>query len=235
MATTTLMPLDPAISPQRVTRILTISADLLPEEMVLGRRSRRSRTFVAVAVVVAVVLLGVWYAAALHSVSSNESDLGAATKVATDLSKQQRSHQRVVTVQNQTTAMTKQLSELMASDLSWTKLVNRLRSTGVDSGVTVTGINASLNKANSSNSADSLPSASTAKAIGSVTVTGGAPDKPTMAAYVKNLGGVTGLANPYLTTATQSDDGVWSFSITVDITTVNLCGRFTSKCTSGGN
>jgi hypothetical protein len=230
MATTTLMPLDPALNPQRVNRILTISADLLPEEVVLGRRSRRSRIWVAVAVLLAVVLLGVWYARALHEVSTNEAELNSATRIATDLQKQQASHQKVVTVQNQTTAITKQLSSLMTMDLSWATLVDRVRSTGTASGVTVDSIDASLAQQNAGGATDSLPSTTTAKVIGTVTIGGAAPDKPTVAKYVRNLGNVTGVANPYLTTATQATDGGWSFSITVDITSVNQCGRFTTKC-----
>lgn len=233
MATTTLMPLDPALNPQRVNRILTISADLLPEEVVSGRRSRRSRTWVAVAVLLAVVLLGVWYARALHNVDTNEAELRTATRTATDLQKEQAKHQKVVTVQNQTAAITKQLSALMSEDLPWAALLDRLRSAGDASGVTVDGINASLRQQNSG-SADTLPSTSKAKAIGSVTVAGSAPDKPTVARYVKNLSAVAGIANPYLTTATQATDGTWSYSITVDITTDNECGRFTTTCRNGG-
>ena len=85
MATTTLLPLDPALSPQRVTRILAISADLLPDEVVVGRKARRSRTVVLAVVGLVVVLLGVWYARALHDVSTHEAELSAATKIATDL------------------------------------------------------------------------------------------------------------------------------------------------------
>lgn len=235
MSSTTLMPLDPALNPQRVSRILTISAELLPEEIVAGRRSRHSRTAVMIAVLLAVVLLGVWYARALHNVSTNEAGLNAATKVATDLQKQQTAHQKVVTVQNQTSAITKQLSLLMTEDLPWATLLDRLRATGAASGVTVDGITASLFQQNVASPTDSLPSTTTAKAIGSATLAGSAPDKPTVAKYVKNLGGVIGVANPYLTTATQASNGTWSYSITIDITSVNQCGRFTVKCKSGGN
>jgi hypothetical protein len=227
------MPLDPALNPQRVSRILTISAELLPEEVVADRRSRHSRTAVMVAVLLALVLLGVWFARALHDVSANEVELNSATKVATDLQKQQSAHQKVVTVQNQTTANTKQLSLLMTADLPWATLLDRLRSTGAASGVTLDGISASLFEENASSSTESLPSTSKAKAIGSATLAGSAPDKPTVAKYVQNLGGVAGIANPYLTTATQADDATWSYSITIDITSVNQCGRFTTKCTSG--
>jgi type IV pilus assembly protein PilN len=235
MATTTLMPLDPALNPQRVNRVLTISADLLPEEVVIGRRSRQSRTWVGAVVLLAVVLLGLWYVRAQHDVRANEAGLSAATKVATDLQKNQAAHQRVVTVQNQTAAITRQLAQLMGADLPWATLLDRLRSTGASSGVTVDAITASLVQENATSATQTLPSASEAKAIGSVTIGGTAPDKPTVARYVKNLGTVDGIANPYLTTAAKAAGGTWSYSITVDITSANQCGRFTTKCTSGGN
>lgn len=232
MATTTLMPLDPALNPQRVHRILAISADLLPEEVVAGRRSRRSRGWVAVAVLVVLVLLGFWYGAALHNVDARESELSVATRTATDLQKSENSHQKVVTTQNQTTTITKQLSEVMAGDLPWATLLNRLRSTGTDSGVAVIGITATLTQNKTAAPTDSLPSTSKAQLIGTIALSGTAPDKPTVARYVQNLGGVPGVANPYLTTATQSNGDTWSFSITIDITSGNECGRFTTKCGS---
>ena len=57
---TTLMPLDPAVSPERVTRLLAISARLLPEEIIAARRARRTRGWVIAIVGVFAVLCGMW-------------------------------------------------------------------------------------------------------------------------------------------------------------------------------
>ena len=58
--TTALMPIDPAVSPQRVARILPIRANLLPSEITAGRNARRTRFALIGAVLVVVVVLARW-------------------------------------------------------------------------------------------------------------------------------------------------------------------------------
>ena len=50
---TTLIPVDPAATPLRSSRLLTISASLLPEEITIARRARKARNWVIVALVLA--------------------------------------------------------------------------------------------------------------------------------------------------------------------------------------
>jgi hypothetical protein len=237
MASTTLMPLDPALNPQRVVRVLNISADLLPEEIVAARRARRSRAWVVVALPVIVAMLGGWYVYADRAVHSANDDLSAVTGQATTLQKSQTRYQQVVDVQNETTTISQELKALLANDVPWANVFDTLRSTGSASGVQVRGINAILTKATGATAIQTLPSTSGAATIGTVTITGSAPDKPSVAKYVDALGKLTEVANPYLTNAAKSDSNgakAWQFSITVDITSTTLCGRFTTKCTSGG-
>jgi Tfp pilus assembly protein PilN len=238
MATTTLMPVDPALNPQRMARILTISADLLPAEIVSARRARRSRGWIAGVLVLVVALLGGWYAYAAREVRSADAELSDVTSQATTLQKSQTKYQEVVDVQNETSTISKELKTLMANDLQWSNLLDTLRSTGTGAGVKVLGVNALLNQPNvTPNAADALPSSTDAGSIGSVTITGSAPNKPSVARYVAALGKLTVVANPYLTSATATDSGdrSWQYSITVDITETTLCGRFTTPCKTGGN
>ncbi len=234
MASTTLMPLDPALSPQRVSRVLTISADLLPDEIVAGRRARRTRSWVLVVLVLVLAGMGGWYALAEQELRVANDELAAVTDDATELQRRQNDFAPVVDVQAETTTITKQLSTLLADDLPWATLTDTLRDTGAAAGVTVDGMSGTLNDAGAGASgAVSLPSASGAATIGSVTVTGTAPDKPSVAKYVDSLAGLTIVANPYLTSVAEADDEV-QFSLTVDITAQALCGRFTTACKTGG-
>jgi hypothetical protein len=238
MATTTLMPLDPALSPQRVSRLLTISANLLPEEIVAGRRARRARGVVLVALLVVVALLAGWYVYARQRVRLADAELSDITTEVTTLQRSQSRYAEVVDVQNQTNTIGKQLGTLLANDLPWATLLNTLRDTGADSGVTVLGVTGTLNsdtKGAQTTAAGALPSASKSNSIGTLTITGTGPDKPSIAGYVDALGRLSTVANPYLTNASQTANDV-AFSVTVDITAKALCGRFTTKCkTSGGN
>lgn len=236
MAGTTLMPLDPALSPQRVLRVLPISANLLPAEIVAGRRARRARRFVLVAVLVVAGLLAGWYVYATRQVQAATDDLTTVTGQATDLQRSQSKYAEVVGVQNQTDTIAKQLGTLLATDLPWAKLLDTLRDTGTQAGVTVTGVNGSLNKTtgtNANSSTGTLPTAKGVTTIGTLIVTGSAPDKPSIARYVDALGDLDSIANPYLTNASEQN-GTVTFSITVDISNKAECGRFTKKCTNPG-
>jgi type IV pilus assembly protein PilN len=236
MATTTLMPLDPALSPQRVSRLLTISANLLPEEIVAGRRARRSRAVVLVALLVVVALLGSWYVYARHEVRVAKEERAVITTEATTLQSSQGRYTEVVDVQNQTNLIAKQLSTLLANDLPWAALLTTLRDTANNSGVTVLGVIGTLNGGTTgaqTTAAGTLPSTSKSNTIGTLTITGTGPDKPSIAGYVDALGDLPMLANPYLTNVSQTTSDV-TFSITVDITAKARCGRFTTKCTTTG-
>ena len=234
MASTTLMPLDPALSPQRVSRVLTISARLLPEEIVAGRRARRTRTWVLVVLLLVLAGLVGWYVLADRDLRAANDELAAVTGDVTELQRRQNDFAPVVDVQSETTTITKQLGTLLADDLPWATLTDTLRDTGARAGVTVSGMSGTLTDAGTgAPGAVSLPSASGSATIGTVTVTGTAPDKPSVAKYVDSLSTLTIVANPYLTSVAEADGEV-QFALTVDITAKALCGRFTTACTTGG-
>jgi hypothetical protein len=229
------MPLDPALSPQRVTRVLTISADLLPDEIVAARRARRTRSWVLAVLVLVLAGIGGWYVQAEHDLRTATDELATVTGEAASLQRDQTKYAPVVDVQTQTKAITRQLGTLLAKDLPWATLIDTLRDTGTDAGVTVAGMSGLLNAADAGTSgAVSLPSTSGASTIGTVTVTGTGPDKPSIAKYVESLSDLTMVANPYLTSVAENDNGDVQFSLTVDITAQALCGRFTTACTTGG-
>lgn len=236
---TTLMPLDPATSPQRVLRVLTISARLLPEEVVAARRARRTRGWVLVIVLLVAVLLGAWYADALRQKSAADDDLrGIAIEAAALQRSQNKDFADVVQVQSDTTTIDKQLTALMAHDLPWATLLDTVTTTGTAAGVEVTGINASLTAAGNNGTAATapdatgLPSTSGSATIGTITVTGTAPDKTSVAKFVDRLGTLATVANPFLTSATETKAGV-DYSLQLDITNKALCGRFTTTCKTG--
>jgi hypothetical protein len=230
---TTLMPLDPAISPQRATRLLTISASLLPEEIIAARRARRTRAWVIVVVILVACLLGAFFYLVRQDTRAADEELSAATAEVTDLQRAQRAYGEVVDVQNDTATLNKQLKTAMASDLDWASLLDQLRSVGAAAGVTVVGINGALQDS-STTSGTALPSTTTAAPVAAVVVTGTGPDKRAVAAYVDALARQSVLANPYLTSvATAADDEV-TWTLRVDVTQAALCGRFGDKCETGG-
>ncbi len=235
--TTTLIPIDPAISPQWSTRILTISANLLPEEIVAARQARRTRAWVIVAVVVVACMCAAWFAYALYEKQEADKELAAAATTVTDLQRDQREFSETVRVQSDTAQLTEQLTTVMAKDLDWAALLAALRSAGTPSRIALTGINSTLNDTDAATTSNPLPRTEAVGSTGQITLTGGAPDKKAVAAYADALAKQSVVTNPYITNVTNVTDGNGvTFSLKADLPQTSLCGRFTAKCkTSGGN
>jgi hypothetical protein len=234
---TTLMPLDPAVSPQRVARILTISANLLPEEVVAARRARRNRAWVIALVALVACLCAAWYGYASSVKKDADDELAAATVQVTDLQREQRDYSEVVQVQNDATVLAAQLKDVMANDLDWAALLDTLRTTGTKSDIEVKGVSGKLAASDGSDAGatTAMPSTTAVTTVGSLMVTGTGPDKKAVAAYIDALGKQTVVANPFVTSVTSAEaaDGV-AFNLTLDISKAALCGRFGDKCTAAG-
>ena len=234
MATTALMPLDPAVSPDRMNRILSISANLLPDEVVAVRRGRAARRGALSAVVLVVALIAAWYVYAARQVQVATADRDAVTNQVAELQRSEARYAGVVSVESQTQTIAKQLRTLLTNDMSWATLLTTLRETGTAASVTVTGINGGLTKTVSGTpDTVTLPTAKKVTVIGSLIVTGTAPDKPSIAKYIDALNKIGTLSSPYLTTAAENN-GAYSFSISVDVTARARCGRFTKACANPG-
>lgn len=231
---TTLMPLDPATSPQRATRVLTISARLLPGEIIATRRARKMRAAVITSLVLVVALLGSWFAYASHQTTIARDELAAVNSEAQMVRQQQRRYDEVVNLQDDTKALDKQLSTLLAKDLRWAPLVETVYRKGKPFGIVVGDINGdvAMTAAGLDSSGSALPSNKTGKPVGKLTITGSARNKPLIAQYVDALDGLKGLANPYLTSA-SGKSGTFDFSVELDMTTDALGGRFTTKSGKG--
>lgn len=235
MPNTALLPLNPAVSPQQVARILPIRARLLPQEITAGRSARRMRSFVIAAVAVVVVGLGGWYVAAYQDEKQAIRDRDAVnTQVNTARNAQNADDYRQVTAVLQANqAYASQLKTLMADDLPWSVLLDDLRSMGTAKQVTIDSIAVTVaDKVATSTTA--IPSSSTASTVATLTISGTAKDKKTIAGFITALATVHGVANPYMTTAAEGK-GSTSFTVNADVTSTALCGRFSAiKCKTGG-
>ncbi|GGQ64548.1 PilN domain-containing protein [Couchioplanes azureus] len=236
---TTLMPVDPAVSAQRVNRLLTISARLLPDEIVARRRTRRIRILMIAVVILVAMGCAAWIVHAKRLEQEADRELTAATSKVAALQRQKGEFAPVVKLRNEGDELKEQLETAMANDLDWAALLHLLRTTGPDT-VKVSSISGQIaeqTKADASKSPGALPGAAKSASIGTVTVTGTAPDKKTVAAYVDALAAEATVGNPYVTsvsTSKQEGEEHVSFSIDVQITKKALCGRFGAPCKSGG-
>jgi hypothetical protein len=133
----------------------------------------------------------------------------------------------------------------MAEDMRWSTLLSTLRATGTDTAVQVTAVSGALRSSTAVGgtvATDHLPSVATNKIIATLTVTGEAPDKNSIARYVEALEKVDVFANVFLNNAAEVDKKM-QFTLSVDITADALGGRFSptaapkpaASTTAGGN
>jgi hypothetical protein len=229
MSTTALMPVDPSVSPQQAARVLTIRADLLPPEIRDGRRARKTRTLIAVLLLATLAVLGAWYWQALDAKKAADDTYNETFQALTKTRADQKTDELKALVEYQEggEVLNSELKAVLASDLSWTNMVNviRDRARQTDPNMTVTEISASLEAAGSVKAA--------AGQVGTVTVTGIAENKRIVADYVNRLGDLEDLVNPFVTSVTKSDDG-FAYSLSITITEKAICGRAADDCPSRG-
>ena len=215
---------DPAL------RIPAVAANLLPVEIVEARRSRKIRRFVTSGLVAVVVLLAGWFVFAAYQTSVARDDLANAQAEAEVLVRQQHGYADVVNTQAQSHAIEGQLSALFAGDLDWATVVGEVQG-AAPGGVTVSGVSG-LTGADKATGATAPGGTSDTPVdpnpVGSITITGTGPSKAAVAAYVDALSAVPGLANAYLTTATEQGKTV-QFTIRVEIVRAALGSRFAPK------
>lgn len=212
-------------------RFVAVRANLLPDEIVSARQLDVVRKQVLLGLLAVVALLIGWFGLSWWQTAVANSNLDDAQHQTVALQNQQSEFGPLVNTQNQSALIHRQLHNLMAADLPWTKLLATLRSqapagvrvTGVTASVTVGVPAAGVNSVNPLNT--SVLNASGRLSVGQLSVTGAAGSKGAVATYVDRLATVPGLAAPLITNFAVSG-GVSTFTVNVLITTDALGGRY---------
>jgi len=227
--TTALMPLDPALSPRQVTRVLPIRANLLPAEITAGRTARRTRVVLIGAIGLVILVMGGWFLFADKQRDLVGADLASTTQQVDTVRAETHkdAYAKVTDTKKARVTIDNELKTALTDDMPWATLLDSVRSTAAAKGVTVTTIVANLNSEKSGTSV-------AADTVGTMSISGTAKDKKTIAGYVDALAGVHAVSDAYLTVANQSDPKTWTFTLTAAITDDALCGRFTVRCKTGG-
>ncbi|MEU4244023.1 PilN domain-containing protein [Actinoplanes sp. NPDC026619] len=222
-SSTALMPLDPAVSPDHAMRILPIRANLLPPEVTSGRNARRTRFLLIGAVVLVVAVMGGWYVLADKQRDLVSQDLTSTTEQADTIRNTMRTNKeysQVTTVINDQTAITTDLTTVLAKDLPWYTLMDTMRSAASKKGGTLTSVSATMT--------DDTTAASTGT-VGSLQIAGTAKDKAAVADVIDALAGVDGVTDVFLTAASADSTNKWAFTITAAVDKDYVCGRFSTK------
>jgi hypothetical protein len=230
MTTTTVSPPDGSPAGGSAARLLTLTANLLPPEVIEQRQVTRIRWVVLIALVTALVLLAAGYGIATYRSSVEQDRVEVAESEALILRQQQRVYQEVISAQTQSKAINSQLSTLVATDVDWAKLFGALRAVA-PRGLALTSVGVALTDpataSGTTSTAAGLPSADGTVPIGTVTISGVSASKVAIAAYVDALGTVTGIGNTLLSGVTDQQAGT-DFTLRADLSPVALSHHYTS-------
>ncbi|MFF5084158.1 hypothetical protein ACFY36_44530 [Actinoplanes sp. NPDC000266] len=225
-STTTLMPIDPAVSPEQASRILPIRANLLPGELTAGRNARRTRFLLIGAVVVVIGVLAGWFAYASQQRDEAQTNLDTANGMVKQATDKKGDYAKVTGLMNDETRVQTELKSLLATDTPWSTDFGYVRTDAAAAGVTLTALSGTLT--------DSSSGSATSTSVASITVGGTGPDKRKIASFIEKLAAREELTRPYASSVSyDATENNYGFALTVDLTTEALCGRFTTTCGTG--
>lgn len=241
MSTTMLPPAPASPTPPvgEAVRYPAVFADLLPEVVVTGRRLRELKRRILIGLAALLVVLLGWYGFAVWQTSSAQGDLSSAQHRSVTLQNKERAFGPLIAAQGQSAAIKAELARLMAGDLQWQPLLAALRGAATN-GVSVTSVNATMTPAGPAVKGATAASGGLGvlnetgqQPVGTLLLTGTAPDKNAVAGYIDALTNVPGLAAPFPANVTTAQGRV-TFSASVLITSAALGGRYTHPATSTG-
>jgi Tfp pilus assembly protein PilN len=135
---------DPPVPPgDGFGRTVSIFTNLLPDEVVNGRRVRRVRRWVLSVLTVLLVAMGGWYGLSLLQTATAHTQLTRAEDDAVTLTRQQSDFADVVRTQAESKAISSHLAALMAQDLRWAVVLAATRA-AAPPGVELTSISGGL-------------------------------------------------------------------------------------------
>jgi hypothetical protein len=235
---TTLMPETPSAphSPPEAIRFPAVFANLMPDEVIAGRRARALRQRVLAGLGAMLVLLVAWYGYSILQTSNAKSDLASTNRNTSKLQSQQKQFAPLLAAQQQSAAISARLTAVMSGDLQWADLVSALRKVA-PSGVDVVSVNGTmtLSSSASGNGAGgglNVLNRSGKQAVGTLMLGGKANDKDAVAAFVDALDKVHGVAAAFPASVDASAGG-FTFTVNAIITTDALGGRYTPPASGG--
>lgn len=224
-------------------RVVSIRANLLPDEVLVSRRADAVRRRVLTGLGALLVLLVAAYGASWLQTRSANSDLAGVQAKGTSLQSQQQQFAPLVKAQADAQTIKLQLQNLMVGDLAWSKMLVSLRAKA-PAGLTLTQVTSTMTAPTAAPAAGASGAAAAPQQagpgslnqtgrqqVGTLTITGTARDKKAVADYADRLTTVKGLTSPFITNVTVLNRTA-TFGMTVIITSDALGGRYAAPTTA---
>lgn len=200
--------------------------NLLPSEVTAGRRLQSIKKLLVLALMVVLLLVMLGYAGATWLAGRAAEDLATVQADTTRLQTEKQQYAEVPQTLSAIAAAESARQQAMATEILWPDYLEAMRA------VTPTGVSYETLAVNAGS--PSQPYVGTADglnevAIGQITFTARSLTLPDTAAWIDSIETVPGLANPWFSSATLSEEeGVVYYQVaaTVDLLPTALSGRF---------
>jgi Tfp pilus assembly protein PilN len=209
--------------------------NLLPIEIVEGRRFRRNQVFLGIAVVATIAVAAAGMLLAQRSVTSANDQLTASQAKVLVLQTEQARFAAVPKVIALVDAATAARTQALGTDVLWYRYLNDLNG-ALPAGVRLTAITLTMNAVTATSTgtaATSAPAAASTNPLsqpgaGTITLAGTADHYADVSSWLEALDKITGFSSSSLTSATKGDTGI-IFSSGAVITSDALSGRYDKK------
>ncbi len=202
--------------------------NLLPPEIVQGRKLRRTKGVLAGSLTVLVAALGVGYVTQVNAKHSAQDELSQAQAEGAKLQAEQAKYADVPRTIAAIDAAETTREVAMAQDVEWYRTLTNVALT-LPQNVWLETFNLQLS---AGTNAAATPAAGTTPGIGVLTVEGHAKTHPDVATWLDVLGRQPGMADAYFSQSTRTKVGssaVVDFSSTATITDEALSHRYDRK------
>jgi Tfp pilus assembly protein PilN len=206
-----------------LTQVRVPRVNLLPPEIVEGRRLHRTKGVLAASLVAVIAALGGVYALQLQSSHRAQGDLDEAQTRGVHLKAQQQKYADVPATIAAIDAAETARAAAMANDVEWYRTLTNFAVT-LPSNVWFNQVQLQLNP-----TTGAVPQG---PGIGQITVTGQALDHPDVATWLDVLGRQPGLSDAYFSSSNKTAVGnksVVTFTSTATITDESLSHRYDRK------
>ena len=202
--------------------IPTARVNLMPPEVLLGRRVRRIKRRIVIAIVMIVVASGgglVWFKL---GAAEAKSGLAAEQAAVAALRAEQQTYADLLRIDVVAKDIDTSLTSVMGNDVLWDQYLVALSNSRPD-GVTLTGVTVALDDVADAPAVGTVAGSgsldkSGEEHLGSLTVTGLAPSHAVVAAWSDSLTEVPGFLVPYILGTSVVVEGVQGIQFTIEVT-----------------
>lgn len=200
--------------------------NLLPAEVTRGRRLRGLKKLLGLALALVVLIGTLGYAGALLLANNAADELAAEQAENADLLAQKAEYAEVPATLSAIALAEMARQQAMAPEIVWPDYLEALRAVTPE-GVSYDSMSVAVASPGQAYSGSTNPLAGTT--IGQVTFSARSTTLPDTAAWIESIEGVSGLANPWFSSASLTEEeGVvfYQVSASVDLLPSALAGRF---------